>query len=315
MINQFDYKISNFGDYSTVITIIEKNTKKSFLLFFNNCDYVNGVIYFLLNKFNGKIEIPFDCDRNFWNDFLYLYNKENKTNKEFIFIGKNKLISKQKENGKVIMFSGGKESVVSLYLLNKRKIIPKVGVYISPVHPFNLNYLTKNGFLTEEIYKFTSNIDELLYYTEKNYQSDLNVILPILNKYKISFIGVNKRESLLENTFFFYFKDLQLLFEKHGLQVISLVDSMQISDIVEYANKNELKFLKCNGEDYCYKCSECVELFYTLSSNNNDFKPNKDMIKKIKKVNFNTIKENFNDRYFLNYFKEIFNEKNKKHSC
>lgn len=260
-IEKFEIRISSYGKNSSVVVIKRFSDDKRNILFFNNCDAINGTIYFLImSNLNKKIQIDLACDNDFWSDFVKLHNEHNKKNTELIFTKKSEKILNQKIKDHNVFFTGGKDSVLTLLLVNKNKIIPNVTIFESQISNYSLEHLHKNKFITKEVEFFSSNIDNELFYTVEDYESDLVILLPILSKYAYNYLGVNSDDLLYDYIFDFY--DYEKLFLKHKLKLTSPIVSLRPSSVLAYCEKEELSFTKCGGDDYCYLCTECYSTFF-----------------------------------------------------
>lgn len=283
-VEKFEIRISDYGSFSTVATINRLSDDKKHILFFNNCDTINGIIYFLImSNINKKIQIDLDCDFDFWNDFVNLHNKHNKKNTKLFFTGKYVKIKNQKINDYNVFFTGGKDSVLTLFYVNKEKIIPNISIFESPVSNYSLDYLYNNKFIVKNVSFFTTNMDNELFYTVEDYESDMIIFLPILSKYANNFIGVNSEDLIYDYIFDFY--DYELLFLKHGLKLKSPILAFRPSSVIFSCEKEELSFKKCTDNGYCYRCTECISIF--LDSGYKfikSFKPSQEVFKGINKV-------------------------------
>lgn len=324
MINT-EIKFSYYNDNNAVVANIKCSDGDRHLLFFNNCDYINGVILFLILKYeNEKIVINIDCHIEFWQEFIALYNNYNNTKTELIFNGKSRNILEDKiyDTDAVLMFTGGKDSVLTLRLLNEKSIIPYLGIFEYQMANYYLEVLHKNSFIVKPLYRFSSNIDNELYNIKKGeYSTDLILMLAILSKFKTNYVGINLDDLVYKYSIDFI--TLAKFLNKYGIKLQSYILDMPITTVIKHCENKNLYFKKCGGDDYCYKCTECAANYLYGGSNIlKTFNPPEfvDLFftKKIKnnyKSYFRKIFEGYkNDEKIINKYTELYEKWRKNNS-
>lgn len=243
-----------FESYKDDVVFVENGYKKHYL-YFDNCDPVNSLIYFSLVMFDEG-ELTIDCDIPFWMEWLDFFCKANKITKNFKFSGDVKKILDDKVPHKkkrpVLMFSGGKDSTTSLYHLPE----PHTMVFKAQHYAVE-NYPRDSEF-------FSTNLDNELYHCKKKMRGRLHLELffPLINKYRDTFMGIEKEVWDYPEGFLFYdIPEYSEFLCRHGLVLDSAIKHLYSPEIIEYLLKYDIPFSKCGGDDFCYKDERCLNFF------------------------------------------------------
>jgi hypothetical protein len=238
--------------YNQNIIFVEKGWQKHFLCF-DNCDSINGMIYFSLVMFNDA-EITWDCDKNFWTEWLDFFCSSFGTDRNIKFTGDqvdivhDKIVRKNSLPN--LMYSGGKDSLLSKILLTDPHLMV-----------FRAQHYQAVKCVAEV---FTTNVDNEIYHSNKYFRGKLplELLFPIINKYDNTYMGIEKE--IWENPHNLINIDVKAyseLLAKYGLTLDSAIKGMYSEEVLRTLAVYERNYPKCGGNDFCYDDERCLTLF------------------------------------------------------
>lgn len=239
------------------VHFVSKGYDKYFL-YFSNADAINSIIYFSIVMFN-KFEIGLPCDKNFWKEWIKFYEETYGIKKTIEFTGAYVPIHTQKANGKKLFYSRGKDSHFASLIESVDKI-----QLLYPMIPQRV----ETGIET-----IITNVEDVLWHGNSHQQtvSNLEVLLPILNPYSGTLLGIEKE--IWNNSYAnlsFNIKRYQKLFEKFGLVYDSPIKHYDSIEILKNLHQRKAKFNKCQSvdteSDFCLKCFKCFT-YYIMGAN------------------------------------------------
>jgi len=236
------------------------NGYRKHYLYFDNADSLNGVILFCVVMFND-IEINWNCDTEFWKEWLDYYCTYSGQKKKITFVGDRIPIEESKAYnfGGAVMFSGGKDSALALNLKHNSVAL----IFDAQHYYYDVSYISN---AEHPIEYFTSSIDNEMYHCNKHLRGllHLELILPIINRYKRTYMGIEKEVWFNDKTPMLYnMPKYRELLMRYDLDFDSPVKHLDSREILKKLTDNEIKFVKCNrpGDDFCYHCEKCFTYF------------------------------------------------------
>lgn len=280
--------------------IVEKYNKNVFFLEFgnrthylymNNVDFINTLVLFSVLMFDDA-ELRFNCDINFWQEWIDYYSAEKKVKKNIKFVGDNVPIMKLDATS-TILYSGGKDSEYTRLLYPHYDLLQ----FRAQVYRVMFN---------QSAFKMSSNFDNEIFYSRPSIRSHvkLEIILPIISPFNSLVLGIEKEIWDYSKLVYGYnYPEYVALLQKHNIFVTSEVNRFYSNEILKDLKSLDATFVKCGdfltkdrifipevlkNNDFCYNCHKCF-IYYFMGCNKEIHNFDREKFEKIREEKGNPI--------------------------